>query len=195
MTILDDVQVLVERNCPDALCDDCIAEQLDLSVRQHANHKTRELEKSPEFRRERGYCISCGKTKTVIGYIGSIKSITHGFDWDKHMSQKPYNQVLNGIQRLKIPTMYSPDKTQVFLASQDVAIGAKNYDEIRRMRDHIKQVMVQKCGDMKGNISFGAIEKVYRLQIDYFLLEQLLSENPNYTGEYYPEKIFTEINK
>ena len=32
-----------QRLAPDPICDDCITEKLGLSVRQHANHKTREL--------------------------------------------------------------------------------------------------------------------------------------------------------
>ncbi|TFI59761.1 hypothetical protein E2493_02670 [Sphingomonas parva] len=43
MTVLKDVENLVTRISPSAICDDCITERLDLTVRQHPNHKTREL--------------------------------------------------------------------------------------------------------------------------------------------------------
>ncbi|MEP9403648.1 hypothetical protein [Sphingomonas sp. VNH70] len=43
MTVLDQVRALIERLSPEPVCDDCITERLALSVRQHANIKTREL--------------------------------------------------------------------------------------------------------------------------------------------------------
>jgi hypothetical protein len=46
--------------------DDCIAERLELSVRQHANHKTRELAGQGGFERRKDVCSLCGETKLVI---------------------------------------------------------------------------------------------------------------------------------
>lgn len=43
MTVEDQVRGLIERLSPEPICDDCISERLGLSVRQQANHKTREL--------------------------------------------------------------------------------------------------------------------------------------------------------
>jgi hypothetical protein len=66
MTILDQVKAFVARLSPDAVCDDCIAERLDFTVRQHANHKTRELAGTSGFERSKGPCILCGAEKLVI---------------------------------------------------------------------------------------------------------------------------------
>lgn len=66
MTVLDQVRALIERLSPDAVCDDCITERLSLSVRQHANHKTRELMAEPGFERRIEACSLCGSTKKVI---------------------------------------------------------------------------------------------------------------------------------
>ena len=66
MTVLDDVRALVTRLSPEPVCDDCIAERLDLSVRQHANHKTRELAGSGGFERRKDPCSLCGTEKLVI---------------------------------------------------------------------------------------------------------------------------------
>lgn len=68
MSVLEDVEALVRKAAPDALCDDCIADKLRLSVRQHANHKTRELAKDRKFDRRKNICSSCGATKLVIRY-------------------------------------------------------------------------------------------------------------------------------
>jgi hypothetical protein len=66
MTVLDDVRALVLRLSPQAICDDCIAERLGLSVRQHANHKTRELAGTQGFERRRDHCSLCSSEKLVI---------------------------------------------------------------------------------------------------------------------------------
>ena len=69
MTVLEDVRNLVEDMAPTAVCDDCIKDRLRLRVRQHANHKTRELADAPEFDRRKNYCAVCGSVKLVIRRI------------------------------------------------------------------------------------------------------------------------------
>lgn len=66
MTVLDEVRRLIERLSPSPVCDDCIAQRLELSVRQHANHKTRELAGQGGFERRKGECSLCGANKLVI---------------------------------------------------------------------------------------------------------------------------------
>ncbi len=66
MAVLDDVRNFIARLAPDSVCDDCIADRLHLSVRQHANHKTRELSGSRGFERKKGECSLCGSPKLVI---------------------------------------------------------------------------------------------------------------------------------
>ena len=66
MTVLEEVTTLIETLAPNGICDDCIATRLQLSVRQHANHKTRELASMPGFDRRRDSCSVCGAAKLVI---------------------------------------------------------------------------------------------------------------------------------
>ena len=66
MTILNDVINLIDQLSPDPICDDCIKVRLNLSVRQHANHKTRELEKTAGYDRRIDICSICGNSKKVI---------------------------------------------------------------------------------------------------------------------------------
>lgn len=66
MTVRDEVSDLITRLAPGAVCDDCIADRLGLSVRQHANHKTRELAGHGGFERRKGECSLCGLDKLVI---------------------------------------------------------------------------------------------------------------------------------
>jgi len=66
MTVLDQVRAFIMRLSPEPVCDDCITERLALSVRQHANHKTRELAGQDGFERRIDACSLCGATKKVI---------------------------------------------------------------------------------------------------------------------------------
>ncbi|MES1974280.1 MAG: hypothetical protein V4472_17620 [Pseudomonadota bacterium] len=66
MTVYDDVRALIVRLAPEPICDDCVAELLGLSVRQHANHKTRELAGSNGFERRKDICSMCFGEKLVI---------------------------------------------------------------------------------------------------------------------------------
>lgn len=66
MPVIDDVSALIARLSPAPVCDDCIAERLGLFVRQHANHKTRELAGSNGFERRKDICSLCFGEKLVI---------------------------------------------------------------------------------------------------------------------------------
>ena len=66
MTVLEDVREFIKGHAPAAVCDDCIADKLGLSVRQHANHKTRELATAFGFIRRQDVCSFCRRTKKVI---------------------------------------------------------------------------------------------------------------------------------
>jgi hypothetical protein len=69
VTVLDAVRALIARLSPEPICDDCIADKLDLSVRQHANRKTRELAGEGGFERTKGECGLCRATKLVTRRI------------------------------------------------------------------------------------------------------------------------------
>jgi hypothetical protein len=53
MIVLEDIGRRVSRLSPNPVCDDRIAERLSLSVRQHANQKTRELAGIGGYRRNK----------------------------------------------------------------------------------------------------------------------------------------------
>ncbi|WP_081814471.1 hypothetical protein [Hyphomonas jannaschiana] len=66
MTALEATGKFILQIVPNAICDDCLAEKLKLTPRQHANQKTRELAKSAKFDRRKAICSYCGRTKLVI---------------------------------------------------------------------------------------------------------------------------------
>jgi uncharacterized protein YaaQ len=63
---IDRIRAFVTRLAPAAVCDDCIAERLELSVRQQAIDVTRELAGTQGFVRQKGPCALCGADKLVI---------------------------------------------------------------------------------------------------------------------------------
>jgi hypothetical protein len=68
MTVLDDVHDLLVQRKGDAICDDCIADKLRLTVHQHANHKTNVLKNERDFNRQKDICPVCKGNKLVIRY-------------------------------------------------------------------------------------------------------------------------------
>ncbi len=68
MTVLERVRDFIIRQAPSKMCDDCITEQLNVSRRQHVNHKTNELAKLPNFDRHKDICTLCGNNKLVIKF-------------------------------------------------------------------------------------------------------------------------------
>lgn len=69
MAILDDVRKLIMRLSPTPICDDCVADRLGMSARQHANHKTRELAGTSGFERRRDICSLCYDEKLVTRWL------------------------------------------------------------------------------------------------------------------------------
>jgi hypothetical protein len=65
-TAPDKVRAFVARLAPEPVCDDCIAERLELPARQHVSRQTRELAGSEGFVRAKRPCSLCGETKLVI---------------------------------------------------------------------------------------------------------------------------------
>jgi hypothetical protein len=68
MTILERVRQLVVRISPDEICDDCLADKLQLADRQRANAATRELAAEARYIRSQDQCALCDQRKKVISY-------------------------------------------------------------------------------------------------------------------------------
>jgi hypothetical protein len=64
--VVDEVAKFVTRLAPEPVCDDCIAQRLQLSIRQDVNRKTRELAGTGGFERRKADCSLCGCQTLVI---------------------------------------------------------------------------------------------------------------------------------
>lgn len=67
-TIAGQIEALVKRLAGAAICDDCVTDRLNLSVRSQANIVTRGLGGEAGFERRKAPCAFCEATKTVIRY-------------------------------------------------------------------------------------------------------------------------------
>jgi len=65
-TIANEIERLIARLDGARVCDDCITERLNLSVRSQANVVTRGLGGQRGYERERQECALCARVKTVI---------------------------------------------------------------------------------------------------------------------------------
>ena len=66
MTIAGQIEQLIASLSGASICDDCITDRLNLSVRSQANVVTRELGRSGEYDRAKTSCGQCGALKTAI---------------------------------------------------------------------------------------------------------------------------------
>ena len=68
MTITAQIEALVQRLAGVAICDDCITDRLNLSVRSQANVVTRGLGGANGYRREKRPCGFCNAVKTSTSH-------------------------------------------------------------------------------------------------------------------------------
>lgn len=66
MTVPEDVTNFILANHPNAYCDDCIQDELQLSQRQQVQQITSPLGLTHDYIREERACFSCGNQKIVI---------------------------------------------------------------------------------------------------------------------------------
>lgn len=66
MTITGQIEQLIASLEGASICDDCITDRLNLSVRSQANAVTRVLGGEKKFDRGKASCSLCGSTKTVV---------------------------------------------------------------------------------------------------------------------------------
>jgi hypothetical protein len=65
-TVTDQVEALIGRLAPAAICDECIVERLALNALHLASHRTKELAGMRGFERCEDACTICDEVKSVI---------------------------------------------------------------------------------------------------------------------------------
>jgi len=61
----DQIRRMIERLAPEPICDDCIADRLELADGQGVAQAGRELAGQDGFERARGRCTICGLSRRV----------------------------------------------------------------------------------------------------------------------------------
>lgn len=64
-TVVERVRGLIERLAPQPICDECVAEKLDLPWTAQANQAARELAGADGFERRSDICTICGAPRVV----------------------------------------------------------------------------------------------------------------------------------
>ena len=70
MAVIEKVRGLVERLAGEPVCDECVAEKLELPWTSQANLATRELAGTNGFERRIAMCSLCGAERKVTRWIG-----------------------------------------------------------------------------------------------------------------------------
>ena len=67
---------------------------------------------------------------------------THDFDWDDYLAQASYRDAVDRSPALssdRPPTMYSPDRSLLYLSSQDADVATDNVSELKQLLQLVLQ--------------------------------------------------------
>jgi len=113
------------------------------------------------------------------------------FDWDKYMRIETYNKVLDGISRLHIPTMFSPDKKLIYLKTYESEFET---DDAKNLNIILEELYVSLQNEAR-NIDWSC-EKLYLLEVDYITVWEILYNLVALPDDYQdPEYYLKEIMK
>lgn len=110
------------------------------------------------------------------------------FNWDAYAARAKFDEVRDlCASHGRLPTMYNPDRTLVYLSSQDLAVAVDDLKELQKLLAEVKSSFFDTLGDQ--NHSY---KKLYELETDYDLLSNLLSNldsPPDHYGTRLPNQI------
>lgn len=93
------------------------------------------------------------------------------FNWDAYAANAKFNELRKlAVVHGRLPTMYNPDRTEVYLSSQDIAITVDDLEEIQTLLDEVKRSFFTTLNQQEHSY-----KKLHELETDYELLANLLS--------------------
>jgi len=107
------------------------------------------------------------------------------FNWDNYMNTVSYNTVLDGMGAFRelIPTMFSPDKEQIYLKTDDVAYNVNDTDVLNLKLTELLESIKNEARSVKWSY-----EDLYLLEVDYLAIASILDDKNKLPEEYkYPE--------
>ena len=94
------------------------------------------------------------------------------FDWDKYVRSASYYAVLDGTDYShKIPTMFSPDKKQIYLQSDDIAYDVEDIEMLKLKLSALLERLKKEARSVDWSY-----EKLYLLQVDYLTIFTILAD-------------------
>jgi len=94
------------------------------------------------------------------------------FDWDKYLSTAKYAEVVANSPDLssrRPPTLYSPDRSWLYLSSQDVAVETDDTNGLKAVLQHLST-------SYKNAKASEDYKKIAGVKLDYFEVCELLQE-------------------
>jgi hypothetical protein len=134
----------------------------------------------------------------TYGALLTDKSIKEGvlprFDWDKYAESVTYREISKDVNGLShVPTMFSSDKTQIYIKTEDESYSVDNYEGLRRRMSDILHEMSKAKKDIDINVVW-SYRQIYLLESDYLTIWDILKENNELPDEHkWPEQNLRDV--
>lgn len=93
------------------------------------------------------------------------------FNWDAYAAKAKFDELRDlAVVHGRLPTMYNPDRTAVYLSSQDIAVNVDDLEEIQALLEEVKRSFFTTLNHQEHSY-----KKLHELETDYELLANLLS--------------------
>src|SRR5688572_29614662 len=93
------------------------------------------------------------------------------FNWDAYAAKAKFEEIRDlSASHGRLPTMYNPDRTAVYLSSQDIAVNVDDLEDLQSLLREVKQSFFATL-----NRQDHSYKKLHELETDYELLANLLS--------------------
>ncbi|WP_122346307.1 hypothetical protein [Pseudomonas coronafaciens] len=93
------------------------------------------------------------------------------FNWDTYAAKAKFDEVRKlCARRGALPTMYNPERTLVYLSSQDADVAVDDLKGLQSLLAQVKQSFFYRLDDPEPSY-----RDLYELETDYDLLSNLLS--------------------
>jgi hypothetical protein len=97
------------------------------------------------------------------------------FDWEEYVRSNPYERVVEGLPCIvtRLPTMFSPDRTLLYLRSQCLEVPTDDTEKLLTMFTIICSNFERKAKRQRFGTAFSDL---YFLEVEYRTLWRLLSD-------------------
>ncbi|CAI8881568.1 DNA phosphorothioation-associated protein 4 [Pseudomonas sp. IT-196MI5] len=92
------------------------------------------------------------------------------FNWDKFAQKASFDEVRGLLVHAgRIPSMYNPERTELYLSSMDQAVGVDDIEQLKNIANEIKDYL-----ESIGSGSLSDLRKIVDLRTDHNEISNLL---------------------